>query len=64
MVKGCIDLLQVVKTLMTMIAQITFPIATIQNMLGCQKFVKEHVDIAMRVNFLIDSFVSWLLVVV
>ena len=45
------DLLQLVKTLMTMIAQITFPIATIQNMLGCQKFAKEHVDIVMKVKF-------------
>ena len=40
---------------MGMIAQVTFPIAMIQNMLGCQKSAKEHVDIAMKVNFLVES---------
>ena len=40
---------------MTMIAQNTFPIATIQNMVGCQKFAKERVDIAKKVKFWVIS---------
>ena len=40
---------------MNMIVPIIYPIATIENILGCQKFAKERVDIVIEVKCLVVS---------
>ena len=46
---------QAVKTPMNMIVPIIYPIATIENITGCQKFAKERVDIVIEVKCLVVS---------